>query len=148
MDTRQLSVFSGGFTLEAAGAVAADAGQPEEVLPLVSQLADKSLIVAAEDLAGDREDGTGDRFRMLETIRDYAGARLRTATERGRDSDPGLRARALGAQAQVASLALDLPVAFTAGTEALAVLRQLDHLGGPTARQVQNRVVVQPEGDA
>ena len=198
---RQLSVFSGGFTLDAAGAVAAGAGQPEEVLPLVSQLADKSLIVGAED-------GTGDRFRMLETIRDYAAARLleaddaagaqarhfgffsqavdrragededsycgrlradydnirvalgwasrqddpelllglvtrlvvfwsasthlaeavqwlRAATERGRDADPGLRARALGALTQIAGLARDMPAAFAAGTEGLAVLRQL-----------------------
>jgi DNA-binding CsgD family transcriptional regulator/tetratricopeptide (TPR) repeat protein len=50
---------------------------------------------------------------------------LRTATDRGRDADPGLRARALGALTQIASLALDLPVAFAAGTEGLAVLRQL-----------------------
>ena len=50
---------------------------------------------------------------------------LRTATERGRDADPGLRARALGALTQIASLALDLPVAFAAGTEGLTVLRQL-----------------------
>jgi DNA-binding CsgD family transcriptional regulator/tetratricopeptide (TPR) repeat protein len=50
---------------------------------------------------------------------------LRTATEHGRDADPGLRARALGALTQIASLALDLPVAFAAGTEGLAVLRQL-----------------------
>ena len=40
---------------------------------------------------------------------------LRTATERGRDADPGLRGRALGALTQIASLALDLPVALAAG---------------------------------
>jgi predicted ATPase/DNA-binding CsgD family transcriptional regulator len=205
---RQLSVFSGGFTLDAAGAVAAGVGQPEAVLPVFSQLADKSLIIAAEDGTGGREDGSGDRFRMLETIRDYAAVRLleageaaeaqarhfgffsrsvdlrpgededsyckrlradydnirvalgwaggqddpelllslatrlvvfwsasthlgeavrwlRTATERGRDTEPGMRARALGALTQIASLAMDLPVAFAAGTEGLAVLRQL-----------------------
>ena len=203
---RQLSVFSGGFILEAAGAVAIGEGQPEAVLPLISQLADKSLIVAAED-------GTGDRFGMLETIRDYAAARLldageaagaqarhfgffsravdrrlaededsycerlradydnirvalrwasgqddpelllglatrlvvfwsasthlaeavqwlRTATERGRDADPALRARALGALTQIASLAMDLPLAFAAGTEGLGVLRRLDDKEG------------------
>ncbi len=74
---RQLSVFSGGFTLEAAGAVAAGAGQPAAVLSLISQLADKSLIAAAED-------GTGGRFRMLETIRDYAAARLARGGRGGR----------------------------------------------------------------
>jgi predicted ATPase/DNA-binding CsgD family transcriptional regulator len=71
---RQLSVFSGGFTLAAAEAVAAGKGQPSAgqagaVLPVVSQLADKSLIVPVED-------GPDDRFRMLETIRDYAAAHL------------------------------------------------------------------------
>jgi DNA-binding CsgD family transcriptional regulator/tetratricopeptide (TPR) repeat protein len=180
------------------------------VLPVVSQLADKSLIVPVES-------GPDDRFRMLETIRDYAAGRLleaseagqagevgeaagaqarhfgffaravdrrpgededaycerlradydniraalgwasrqddpelllglvtrlvvfwsasthlaeavqwlRGATEQGRDADPGLRARALGALTQIASLTLDLPLAFAAGTEGLAVLRQL-----------------------
>jgi predicted ATPase/DNA-binding CsgD family transcriptional regulator len=195
---QQLSVFSGGFTLDAAGAVA---GRPEEILPLVSSLADKSLIAAAED-------GTGERFRMLETIRDYAAVRLRnagevagtqarhfgffsraverradededsyctrlradydnirvalgwasrqddpelllglvtrlavfwsasthlaeavqwlrTAIERGRDADPGLRARALGALTQIAGLVLNQPLAFAAGAEGLAVLREL-----------------------
>jgi predicted ATPase/DNA-binding CsgD family transcriptional regulator len=203
---RQLSVFSGGFTLAAAEAVAAGNGQPSAgqggaVLPVVSQLADKSLIVPVES-------GPDDRFRMLETIRDYAAGRLleageaasaqarhfgffaravdrrpgededaycerlradydniraalgwasrqddpelllglvtrlvvfwsasthlaeavqwlRGATEQGRDADPGLRARALGALTQIASLTLDLPLAFAAGTEGLAVLRQL-----------------------
>ena len=206
---RQLSVFSGGFTLAAAEAVAAGNGQPSAgqagaVLPVVSQLADKSLIVPVES-------GPDDRFRMLETIRDYAAGRLleageageaagaqarhfgffaravdrrpgededaycerlradydniraalgwasrqddpelllglvtrlvvfwsasthlaeavqwlRSATEQGRDADPGLRARALGALTQIASLTLDLPLAFAAGTEGLTVLRQL-----------------------
>ena len=71
---RQLSVFSGGFTLEAAEAVAGGEGQAGAVLPLVSQLADKSLIVPVED-------GPDDRFRMLETIRDYAASRLTEAGE-------------------------------------------------------------------
>jgi predicted ATPase/DNA-binding CsgD family transcriptional regulator len=194
----QLSVFSGGFTLEAARAVATGADQ---VVPLVSQLADKSLIAAAEE-------GSDERFRMLETIRGYAAERLtaageaegtrarhfeffslaverrpgededsycgrlradydnvraalgwaarqddpelllslttrlvvfwsasmhlgealqwmRTAAERGKDADPALRGRALGGLAQIASLALDLPVAFAAGREGLALLRRL-----------------------
>jgi predicted ATPase/DNA-binding CsgD family transcriptional regulator len=195
---RQLSIFAGGFSLVAASAVAVGT---DPVVPIVSQLADKSLVMPAEE-------GSDDRFRMLETIRDYAAGRLvdadeaggartrhfdffsrfaehlpgededtycarlradydniraalgwavgqadpepllslttrlvvfwsastnlgealqwlRVATERGRDADPGLRARALGALAQVASLALDLPVASAAGAEGLAVLRQL-----------------------
>jgi DNA-binding CsgD family transcriptional regulator/tetratricopeptide (TPR) repeat protein len=201
----RLSVFSGGFTLEAAEAVAGGEGPAGAVLPLVSQLADKSLIVPVEE-------GPDDRFRMLETIRDYAAHRLteaaaadasarhfayfdravdrrpgedegsycrrlrtdddniraalgwaarqdapelllglttrlvvfwsasthlaealqwtRTATQRGQDADQGLRARALGALTQIASLALDLPVALAAGAEGLALLRQLGDTEG------------------
>ena len=202
---RQLSVFAGGFTLAAAETVVAGAGP---VTPLVSQLADKSLIVAAAD---DRDrDG---RFRVLETIREYAAEQLaeagelagaqarhfrfycraldrgghededaycerlrqdydniraalgwaarqddpglllgvvtrlvvfwsasthlaeavgwlRLAIDRGKDADPGLRARALGGLTQIASLALDMPVAFAAGTEGLALLRELGDTEG------------------
>ena len=203
-------MFSGGFTLEAAGAVATVADHPLAVLPLVSSLADKSLIAAAEE-------GTGDRFRMLETIRDYATARLleageavvarashfgffsqavdrrpgededsyrerlradydnirvalgwasrqddpelllglvtrlvvfwsasthlaeavqwlRTATERGRDADPGLRARALGALSHIGSLARDLPTAFARSLAAEGLA-----LAAPAGRQGRHR---------
>jgi predicted ATPase/class 3 adenylate cyclase len=61
---RALSVFAGGSTLEAAGAVAgAD-------LDLLESLLDKSLLRHRIDEAGD------DRYLMLETIREYAAARL------------------------------------------------------------------------
>jgi predicted ATPase/DNA-binding CsgD family transcriptional regulator len=69
---RRMSVFAGGFTLEAAQAVGPGRGiQPSDVLGLVSQLADKSLILAGGD--------AGDRFRILETIRQYAARRLADA---------------------------------------------------------------------
>ena len=58
-----LSVFAGGFTLEAAEAVA----EPDlEVLDLLDHLVDKSLVIA------DIEDGGEARYRMLETLRRYA----------------------------------------------------------------------------
>jgi predicted ATPase len=202
---RRLSVFAGGFTLAAADAVAGGTGP---VVPLVSQLADKSLIVAAEE---DR--GPDGRFGVLETIREYAAERLaeagetagaqarhfefycdaldrrgdegedaycerlrrdydniraalgwaarsddpglllgavtrlvvfwsasahlaeavgwlRLAVDRGKDADPGLRVRALGGLTQIASLALDMPTAFAAGTEGLALLRELGDTEG------------------
>ncbi len=198
---RRLSAFAGDFTLAAAQAVgAAGEVQPDQVLGLLSQLADKSLI-----LGGDEADG---RFGMLETIRHYAARRLaeaneadsarcrhfgyfraaaarrdgeredayrerlrldyddirralewaagqedaelllslatrvaafwslstrlaearywlHTAVDRGARADPVLRARALGSLAQIASLAADMPTAMAAGTEGLALLREL-----------------------
>jgi predicted ATPase/class 3 adenylate cyclase len=67
---RRLAVFAGGFELEAAEAVAA-AGAVEafDVLDLLGSLVDKSLVVA--DHAGDSV-----RYRLLETIRQYAAEEL------------------------------------------------------------------------
>jgi predicted ATPase/DNA-binding CsgD family transcriptional regulator/sugar phosphate isomerase/epimerase len=62
---RRLSVFSGGFTLEAAEAIAGDAA-----LDLLTQLVDKSLV--ASEAA---------RFRLLEPIRQYALERLKAHGE-------------------------------------------------------------------
>ncbi len=71
----RLGVFAGGFTLDAAEAVAAG-GDVEafDVLDGVAQLVDKSLVVADQ-----RGDGT--RYRLLETIRQYALERLDDAGE-------------------------------------------------------------------
>jgi predicted ATPase/class 3 adenylate cyclase len=66
----RLSVFSGGFTLAAAEAVAADdTGGSPAVLDLLASLVSKSLVIAT------RSD-SGTRYRMLETIRMYAADRL------------------------------------------------------------------------
>jgi predicted ATPase/DNA-binding SARP family transcriptional activator/Tfp pilus assembly protein PilF len=64
----KLAVFAGGFTLEAA-AVSAE-GDELQALEAVTRLVDASLVVAeASDVAS--------RYRMLETVRQYADARLR-----------------------------------------------------------------------
>jgi predicted ATPase/DNA-binding SARP family transcriptional activator len=63
-----LSVFAGGFTLAAAAAVCCD-GDEALTLDLVEQLAAKSLLVA-EPAEGRT------RYRLLETIRQYAAGRL------------------------------------------------------------------------
>ncbi|OBB08116.1 transcriptional regulator [Mycobacteriaceae bacterium 1482268.1] len=67
---RRLAVFVGGFDLEAAQAVATDEQlQHHQVLDEVTLLADKSLVVA--------ENATGrTRYRLLETVRQYALEKL------------------------------------------------------------------------
>jgi predicted ATPase len=77
---RRLSVFAGRFDLTAAEEVAAGPGQEPpaaagEVLPLLLRLVDKSMVVAERLASGT----TG--YRLLETIRDYAAARLQEADE-------------------------------------------------------------------
>jgi predicted ATPase/DNA-binding CsgD family transcriptional regulator len=68
----RLSVFAGGWTLEAAEAVgAAGDAEEEEVLDLLSGLVDKSLVTARE-----RQQSGGVRYRMLEPVRQYALERL------------------------------------------------------------------------
>ena len=68
---QRLAVFAGGWTLEAAEAVCAG-GEigTEEVLDLLAGLVDKSLVILTT-----HETGEG-RYRMLETIRQYARDRL------------------------------------------------------------------------
>ena len=67
---RRLSVFRGGFTLEAAEVVCADGTVDRyAVLDLLGRLVDKSLVQAADR-------GLQTRYRLLETIRQYAGDRL------------------------------------------------------------------------
>jgi predicted ATPase/DNA-binding SARP family transcriptional activator/class 3 adenylate cyclase len=82
---RRVSVFAGRWTLEAAEAVCSGEGIEEyEVLDLLSQLVDKSLVLAAEQ-------GGEARYRVLETIREYGEEKLRGTGEeadlRGRHRD-------------------------------------------------------------
>ncbi|MFF4355383.1 BTAD domain-containing putative transcriptional regulator [Streptomyces sp. NPDC001604] len=91
---RRLSVFAGGCDLAAAEAVCGPAA-----LETLGSLVDKSLVVAAPSGAG------GMRYRLLETVAEYAGERLdeagrRPETERAhltyyrelaRTTDPVLR---------------------------------------------------------
>jgi tetratricopeptide (TPR) repeat protein len=69
MVLRRLSVFSGGASLEAAERVCAGDGvEQEEVLELLTSLAEKSLLLT--------EGNSAPRYRMLGTIKEYAGHRL------------------------------------------------------------------------
>jgi predicted ATPase/class 3 adenylate cyclase len=89
---RRLAVFAGGFALDGAEQVCADGEvASDQVVDLLCGLVDKSL-VAAEIDAG--------RYRMLETIREYAAERLRAAGE-----EAPLRERHLEHYLQVAETA-------------------------------------------
>lgn len=72
---RRLSVFSGGFGLEAAEAVCPGNGiKRHDVLHLLARLVDQSLVVC-------RDQGTGTRYHLLQTVRHFAADRLRDAGE-------------------------------------------------------------------
>ncbi|MFG2980217.1 BTAD domain-containing putative transcriptional regulator [Streptomyces sp. NPDC048258] len=78
---RRLSVFAGGCDLAAVETVCAEGGL--DVADTLGSLVDKSLVVAAPG-----PDGSGMRYRLLETVGEYAAERLaeaggdREATER------------------------------------------------------------------
>jgi len=71
---QRLSVFAGNWTLEAVEAICAEetaqgGGEGEDVLGVLTQLVNKSLVIAEE------QDGEV-RYRLLETIRHYAHEKL------------------------------------------------------------------------
>ncbi len=73
----RLSVFAGGCSLDAAEAVCSGAGIDDvEVLDLLSALVARSLVVAEDAPSGER------RYRLLETIRQYAEERVDDTTAR------------------------------------------------------------------
>ena len=68
-------MFAGGFTLDAAEAVCAGDGiEPIAILDLLASLVDKSLVLVDERAAAVR-------YRLLETVRQYALQRLAEAGE-------------------------------------------------------------------
>ncbi|HUG13861.1 MAG TPA: tetratricopeptide repeat protein [Thermomicrobiales bacterium] len=73
---RRLSVFAGGWTLEAAEAVTAWGEiAAEDVIELLSGLVEQSLVVAEASTQGTT------RYRMLEMIRQFAAGRVEDAGE-------------------------------------------------------------------
>jgi tetratricopeptide (TPR) repeat protein len=67
---RRLAVFAGGCTLAAATHVAGDTQDEYDVLERLTALHDKSLLLV------DRDTQAQPRYRMLETVRQYAEGRL------------------------------------------------------------------------
>lgn len=73
---RRLAVFAGSFTIDAAEAVCGgEEIESDEVLELLGNLVDQSLVQVVVD--GERA-----RYRLLDTIRDYANRKLVEAAER------------------------------------------------------------------
>ncbi len=81
---RRLSVFAGGWTLALAEAVCSDATLAEgQVLDSLAALVDKSLVAVVAVVASahgqiqaQAADGSGQRYRLLDTVRQHAAARL------------------------------------------------------------------------
>jgi predicted ATPase len=73
---RRLGVFSGGWSLEAALSVCADSPEEEnQAIGLLEELVARSLVVFAIDHDGEP------RYRMLETLREFAQERLSESGE-------------------------------------------------------------------
>jgi predicted ATPase/DNA-binding winged helix-turn-helix (wHTH) protein len=72
---RRLAVFAGGCTLAAAKDVSGDATDEYDTLERLTALHDKSLLLV------DRDTQAQPRYRMLETVRQYAEERLNEAGE-------------------------------------------------------------------
>ncbi len=72
---RRVGVFAGGFTLDAAERICVGDGvEPDRVLDLLASLVDQSLVIAEERTSGMR-------YRLLETVREYALEQLADAGE-------------------------------------------------------------------
>lgn len=90
---QRLSIFSGGWTLEAADQIIPDfladtaCGEeriePEGLLDLLASLVDKSLVMLSEGESQEPGGGFEPRYRMLETIRQYARDRMLEAAGSG-----------------------------------------------------------------
>jgi predicted ATPase len=116
---RALSVFAGGFSLAAVAAVCCG-GDEAAALDLVDQLASKSLVVA--------EPGPGGtRYRLLETIRQYAADRLAEAGEAEQ-----ARRRHAAAFLQLAERERQLPVLLSEQDNFRAALGHTLSGGGET----------------
>ncbi len=80
---RRLGIFTGPFDLEAAECVVSDPGGVDHwsVMDLLGRLVDKNLLIAEPD----------DRYRLLETMRQFALDQLRAASEVAVSRDAHLR---------------------------------------------------------
>ncbi|MHA6764562.1 ATP-binding protein [Streptacidiphilus sp. PAMC 29251] len=83
----RVSVFAGGFDLDAAEYVCSGEGLPaDEVLDVLSELVAKSIVLRDEGdgAGGDGAGGHGVRYRLLDTLREYGARWLREACDEQR----------------------------------------------------------------
>ncbi|MEP7063779.1 MAG: tetratricopeptide repeat protein [Betaproteobacteria bacterium] len=125
----RLCVFAGGFDLDTCSAVCGtDPLEPDDVLDLLTSLADKSLVMA-EDL----DDGT--RYRTLETIREYSREKL---AARGEFADTSARhCQHFFAMAKAARAGL---LGAEQGTWILRVETELDNMRAAMALALEGGV--------
>jgi predicted ATPase/DNA-binding CsgD family transcriptional regulator len=109
---RRLSVFAGSFDVAAAEEVCADPALPrDEVVHALIGLVDKSVVMRDSDGGlGDGASGGANRYRLLDTLREFGGEELAEAGERARFLDR-LTDRCL-------AMATDFDERFLAGDQA------------------------------
>ena len=112
---RRLSVFAGGFTLEAAARVGADAADALDVLDPIGRLAEASLLLVS------RRADDEPRYRLPETLRQFLSELL----ARDRDADDVRKRHAIWFLDVARREATALDAAATADARSLA-LAQLD----------------------
>ena len=119
---RRLSVFAGGWTLEAAEVVCGgdEVLRSDAVLDLLTGLVEKSLVALVVDgVDGVDGGGAAPRYRLLETVRQHAAERLQVA-----EADAAaLRQRHLAVCLALAEQALPQ----LGGANKASALAQLDH---------------------
>lgn len=98
---QRLCVFSGGFDLDAANAVLQEPNEAHDALDIITRFVEKSLISV------DRFPNSENRYRLLETVREYCREKLRQSGEESiirtkhfeyflafaQDADQGLRGK-------------------------------------------------------
>jgi len=122
---RRLSVFTG-WSLEMAEQVCSDEDVPAaEVLGLTAALVDKSLVVLDPEVLGEA------RYRMLDTIREYAAMRLAQA---GESAAVRLRLRDYALRTAEHNLAIGMARIPAAWAARVDVFRRYDVDAGNVAR--------------